>query len=133
MSSASATARGWRNATVVREHDSRGTRWLVALVAGLFVALSPFAFYLLEQIDHVRVRYRIEELRSQQARLLEAERRLETERAALEALPGVEARALRELGLVDVPPDRAVVVPPAQPRPEPGGRRTPDEAREGAR
>lgn len=103
-------AHGWRNITVLREHDHRGTRWLFGVVAGIVVALSPFVFYLLRQIDYVHVRYQIEELRAQNDRLIEAERRLRMEQATLESLPRVEERAERELGLVRPTPERVVVI-----------------------
>jgi cell division protein FtsL len=103
-------AHGWRNLAVLREHDHRGTRWLFAVVAGIVVALSPFVFYLLRQIDYVHVRYQIEDLRGQNNKLIEAERRLRMEQATLESLPRVEERAVRDLGLVRPSPERVVVI-----------------------
>ena len=125
------TAHGWRNIAVLREHDHRGTRWLFAVVAGIVVALSPFVFYLLRQIDYVHVRYQIEELRTQNDHLIEAERRLRMEQATLESLPRVEERAVSELGLVRPSPERVVVIRSIQP----GGKlvRAPDTLRTSAR
>lgn len=110
MQRTEAAAHRWRNVPVVRDHDHRGTAWVFALVAGILIAASPFIVYLLRQNSYVQVRYQIEELRSQHDRLLEAERRLRTERASLESLPRVEIRAQRELGLVRPESDRVVVV-----------------------
>jgi len=101
--------RGWRNLPLVREHDVPKTRRMLAWMGGVLVSLTPFVFYLWQQIDYVHVRYRIEELRAQHARLLEAERRLCMERATLEALPRVEAWAKQE-GLQNSGADAAVVV-----------------------
>lgn len=109
MHGARAMARGWRNLSLVREHDHERTKRLLALLLCVLVALTPLAFYLIQQIEYVHVRYRIEELRAQHDRLTEAERRLRMERAALEALPRVEGLA-REAGLVHPTPDRVVVV-----------------------
>jgi hypothetical protein len=78
-------------------------------------AAVPIAFYVLQQMNYVQVRYKIEELRGQQERLLEAERRLRIERAALEALPVVEQRAAQELNLARPAPERVVVVPATSP------------------
>jgi cell division protein FtsL len=107
--------RRWRNVGVVREHDLRRGRWLWRLLLGLLTAAVPVAFYVLQQVNYVQVRYKIEELRGQQERLLEAERRLRIERAALEALPVVEERAARELDLARPAPERVVVVPATSP------------------
>ncbi len=106
--------RQWRNVTVVRQRDDRRVRRLWGWLIGLVVALTPSAFYLLQQMEYVQVRYRIEELRAERTRLADEERRLRVERATLEALPRVESRAADRLGLVTPPPDRVVVVrPPA--------------------
>ncbi len=124
-------AHGWRNIAVLREHDHRGTRWLFGMVAGIVVALSPFVFYLLRQIDYVQVKYQIEELRTQNDRLVDTERRLRMEQATLESLPRVEERAVRDLGLVRPSPERVVVIRSVPP----GGKlvRAPDTLRPIAR
>ena len=109
-----AAARQWRNVTVVRQRDDRRVRRLWGWLLGLVIALTPGAFYLLQQMEYVQVRYRIEELRAERARLAEEERRLRVERATLEALPRVEHRATDRLGLITPSPDHVVVVrPPA--------------------
>jgi cell division protein FtsL len=73
-------------------------------------AVAPFTIYLLQQMDYVRVRYKIEELRSQHERLVEMEQRLRIERASLETPTRVEVRAVRNLGLVRPSPHHVVVI-----------------------
>jgi cell division protein FtsL len=107
--------RRWRNVGVTREHDARRARWLWSLLLGLLAAAVPVALYVLQGMEYVQVRYKIEELRATEGRLLEAERRLRIERAALEALPAVEERAVQDLGLARPSPDRVVVVPSTSP------------------
>lgn len=109
MQGARAVVRGWRNLSLVREHDRERTKRLLLLLVGVLIALTPLAFYLIQQIEYVHLRYRIEELRAQHDRLTEAERRLRMERAALEALPHVEVLA-HDAGLVPPTPERMVVV-----------------------
>ena len=119
MRNASVAVPRWKDSPVVREHDSRRTQRSVALVAALVISVSPFFFYLVEQIRYLGTRYRIDEVRSQHAKLVEAERRLRTERAQLAALPGIEERAIRELGLVRPTPEEILVL--SSPKPLGGG------------
>jgi cell division protein FtsL len=102
--------RRWRNVTVVREGDPRRLRWVLLLFLGVVAAAAPVAAYLIQQMQYVEARYRIEEQRGRLQRLEETERRLRIERAHLETLPEVEARALDELGLVHPSPRQVVVV-----------------------
>ncbi|MBZ5638414.1 MAG: cell division protein FtsL [Acidobacteriia bacterium] len=108
--SAQAERRHWRNVMVVRERDPRRLRWVMLLLLGVAAAATPVAAYLIQQMQFVETRYRIEELRGRRERLEETERRLRIERATLEALPRVEGRALDELGLVHPTPHQIVVV-----------------------
>jgi len=82
LSSAGGSGHHWRNVPLVRERDVRRARWLWGLLLGIMAAVAPFTIYLLQQMDHVRVRYKIEELRSQHERLVEMEQRLRIERAS---------------------------------------------------
>lgn len=107
--------RRWRNARLVRQRDIRQTRWLSGLLLGIVVALAPFTVYLLQQMEYVRVRYKIEELRTQQNRLVEMEQRLRIDRASLHAPSRVERRAVQDLRLVHPSPHQVVVL-----RPTPG-------------
>jgi hypothetical protein len=102
--------RRWRNAPVQREVDSRRVLAVWKVVLGVAVAVAPFAVYLLQFMSYVQTEYAIGALRSQQARLLEQERRLSIHKAALESLPVVERRAATELGLEHPPASHVLVV-----------------------
>lgn len=106
------SVRRWRNSPLLRDVDSRRERWVWKVAFGVALALTPFAAYLLQTMAYVQTSYAIEELRAQESRLQEADRRLRIEKARLEALPAVEARAARDLGLVHPPPGHMVVVSP---------------------
>ena len=121
--------RRWRNNSVQREVDSRRERWVWKVVLGVALALTPFAVYLLQTMAYVQTSYAIEELRSQESRLQEADRRLRIEKAELQALPVVEARAVHGLGLEHPPPTHTVVVAPGDLlRTPPPGSSTPSSA-----
>jgi cell division protein FtsL len=104
----------WRNAPVVRERDVALTKRLSVVLLWMAVAVAPFTFYLVQQMEYVRVRYKIEELRAQHDRLVEAEQRLRIERAGLTSPARVERSATRKLNLVNPPPTRVVVIPRGQ-------------------
>jgi cell division protein FtsL len=101
----------WKNAPLVREPDVAMTRRFAVMLLWMATAIAPFTFYLVQQMEYVRVRYKIEELRTQHDRLAEAEQRLRIERAGLTSPARVERSAVRDLGLVNPPPTRVVVVP----------------------
>jgi len=104
----------WKDSPVEREPDDRSTRRSLGLVAAVVLTVSPILVYLVTQIRYLEIRYRVDEVRSQHERLVEAERRLRTERAELAALPGIEQRAARELGLVRPTPEEVLVLAPLQ-------------------
>jgi cell division protein FtsL len=110
---AAAPDRRWRNVALSREHDAWRARWMWSLLAACLVAFSPFAVYLLEQMQHVQLRYRVESLRAEDRQLTEAERRLRVQAASLESPRAVEARAQDELGLVHPASNQRVVILPA--------------------
>jgi hypothetical protein len=91
--SAVAADRRWRNVPLARERDVRRHRWMWTLLLTCLVAFSPFAVYLLEQMQHVQLRYRLESLRAESRRLTETERRLRVRAASLEAPRAVDSRA----------------------------------------
>ena len=111
---ASASDRGWRNSAVHREVDNRYARWVIRLVLGAAIALSPSAVYLLRTMSYVETSYAIESLRVREARLIDAERRLTIEKAVMESLPAVEERAGVELGLEHPKAARVIVVSQAE-------------------
>lgn len=108
------TARRWRNTPVHRQVDKHRSRWVWKVVLGAAIALSPLAVYLLQTMAFVQTSYAVEDLRSKEARLSEAERRLRIDKANLESLPNVERRASRELGLEPAPAAHVVVVSPGE-------------------
>lgn len=107
---APSTGRRWRNLHPAREYDVRRGRGLWVLLLGMVAAAAPIIGYLVQQNSYVQVRYRIEELRRRQGELREQERRLRIEKAALEALPRVEAVAGERLGLTRARPEQVVVL-----------------------
>lgn len=119
---ASETARGWRNSPLQREVDGDRARWVGRVVLGVILAAAPIAAYLLQTMAYVETRYALEELRVREEHLLEAERRFRIEKAVHEALPTVETRASRDLGLTRPRPAETVVVAPSElPRRSPPG------------
>lgn len=114
MIPASVSERGWRNNEVHRDPDNRRSLWFFKVVLGVAFALVPFAVYLLQTMSYVETSYAIEELRSQEARLTDAERRYTIEKAFRESLPIVEQRAGVELGLQRPSAARVVVVSAAE-------------------
>ena len=110
---ASASDRGWRNSAVHREVDNRHSVWVFKVVLGVAIALVPLAVYLLQTMSYVETSYAIEDLRSLEAKLIDAERRLTIEKAVMESLPAVEQRAGVELGLEHPKAARVIVVSPS--------------------
>lgn len=91
----------WKNLPPERETDKHRLLVLWASLLGIaFAALAPGTVYLLYRMAHTDARYRIEELRQEQQRLVEEERRLTVERSTLEALDDVDRHAATKLGLV---------------------------------
>ena len=118
--------RRWKNVPLTRERDPRRSRWLVALVLGVAALAAPVIAYLLHQMEYVQVRYKIEEMRGKRDQLEETERRLRIERATIQSLPSVEARAGSELGLVRPGPGQVVVAKTASPGRGAAASRAPD-------
>ncbi len=101
--------RRWHNA-VVPAPDTQRTRRLLGMTVLLAISVLPTAIYVVGQLEYVRTRYRIEELRRQYERLVEMEQRLRVERASLSTPLRIEEVALRELGLVVAEPEHVQVV-----------------------
>jgi cell division protein FtsL len=119
--------RRWRNVPVVREPDRARTRQLLVVLMWMAATVAPFTLYLVQQMEYVRVRYEIEELRVNHDRLLEAEQRLRIERARLTSPARVERHAVTRLGLVNPPPSRVVVLSRIAPGTEGLMARAPDQ------
>jgi len=113
------------NSRIVRQVDPRSRReiwWLILLVAILAGGAGLYAWPALEIR---RAGLRAIELDQEKERLLEENRKLSLEKAALESLQRVETIATRDLGLVAPDPEESVVVEvPAPLRP---GERVADE------
>jgi cell division protein FtsL len=107
------------NSRVVRQPDPRTRReiwWLILLVSVLAGGLGLYAWPALEIR---RAGLASVDLYREKERLLEENRKLKLEKAALENLKRVEAIAVHELGLKAPAPERSVVV--EMPRPLPPG------------
>jgi cell division protein FtsL len=127
---ASEPLRRWRNSSLHREVDADRARWVSRVVLTAVVAALPFAAYLLQTMSYVQTSYALEGLRVREEHLVESERRYRIEKATLEALPSVEARAGHELGLARPQPSEVVVVTSAElARRSPPGPRPPRPAR----
>jgi cell division protein FtsL len=104
------------NSQVVRELDPRSHRelWALALLASLLVGGAVLYAW-----PHLQMRQagRATDAMSQERdRLIEENRKLRLEKAALEDLARIERIAERDLGLVEPPPEHVLVVQSA-PRP----------------
>jgi cell division protein FtsL len=121
---ASEPIRRWRNSSLHREVDTDRARWVTRVVLGAVVAALPFAAYLLQTMSYIQTRYALENVRVREEHLVESERRYRIEKASLEALPKVEERADRELGLARPTPSQVIVVTSGElARPSPPGPR----------
>jgi cell division protein FtsL len=98
------------NSQVVRERDPRSSRdlwWLLTLVMAFSGGLVIYAWphYELRQIAIAK-----QQMQRERERLIEENRKLLLEKAALEDLQRVEAIAVRDLGLITPPADHLIVV-----------------------
>jgi len=92
--------RGWRNQPVVREHDAQFTRWLWRTCLGIVVAFAPAGAYLVCKNACVELKYEVHRLSAEHEQLIEDGRRINAERAALEAPSRIEAWALEQPALI---------------------------------
>ena len=109
--------RRWTNQAVAREVDRDRARWLWGLFAAMLLAAAPFAAYLLEQNECLRLSSEASALREQRESLLEQERRLRMRRAELGSLDRIEIWAIEQHGLLQPSPEQTVVVRRAPPGP----------------
>ena len=111
------THRRWSNRDVAREVDHGGRRWLWGMVLGVVVASTPLAMWQLQQNECLRLSYEAAELRAEQERLGEEERRLRARREKLRSLDSIEKWAAAS-GLVRPSPEQIVVVRDAPSAPD---------------
>ena len=102
--------RRWTNQTIAREVDRDRARWIWGLFVALLLAAAPFAAYMLEQNECLRLSYKASALKQRREELIEQERRLRMRRAARESLAGIESWAVEQQGLVHPSPEQVVVV-----------------------
>jgi cell division protein FtsL len=109
------------NSQVVREVDPRSSRdlWLLLLLAAALV--SSLVLYAWPSLEIRQTTLAREQMSKERERLLEENRKLRLEKAALENLHRVETIARRDLGLVTPAPEKLVVV--EKPKEVPAGAR----------
>jgi cell division protein FtsL len=102
--------RRWVNRAIAREVDHDRARWLWGVFVAMLLAAAPFAAYLLEQNECLRLSYEVSALRQQHDELAEQDRRLRMQRARLESLEKIESWAVQRRGLVHPSPEQVIVV-----------------------
>lgn len=108
--------RRWTNSSVAQEVDRDRARWLWGLFVAMLLGVAPFAAYLLEKNECLRLSYEASSLRQLNDQLIEQERRLRMQRSDLESLPEIEVWAMQRHGLVHPAPQQLVVVRRAPPK-----------------
>jgi len=105
------------NSQVVRQVDPRASReiWFLLLLVALLVA--GLVLYAWPALQIRNTGMTAVQLSRERERLIEENRKLRLEKAALENLRRVEAIARRDLGLVPPAPERSVVVEAPKPPP----------------
>jgi cell division protein FtsL len=98
------------NSRVVREVDPRANRDLWLLLALVAALVGGILLYAWPHLQLRRTGIAAEQASRERDRLVEENRKLRLEKAALENLRRVEAIATRDLGLAVPPADRQVVV-----------------------
>ena len=109
------------NSHVVRKVDPRSSRdlWLLLLLAAALV--GGLVLYAWPSLEIRQTSLAREQMSKERERLLEENRKLRLEKAALENLHRVETIARRDLGLATPAPQKLVVV--ERPREVPAGSR----------
>ena len=117
------------NSGVVREVDPRSSRdlWLLLLLAAALV--GGLVLYAWPSMEIRQTTLAREHMSKERERLLEENRKLRLEKAALENLRRVETIARRDLGLVTPAPDKLIVV--EKPKEVPAGARLAGSAERG--
>ena len=102
--------RRWANQPVAREVDRDRAQWIWGLFLALLLAAAPFAVYMLEQNECLRLSYKASALKQKREQLIETERRLRMQRARRERLATIETWAVERQGLIHPSPEQVIVV-----------------------
>jgi cell division protein FtsL len=97
------------NSQVVRERDPRSSRDLSLLLLLVATFVGGLVLYAWPNLQLHQSGLAAQQMTRERERLVEANRKLRLEKAALEDLRRVEAIATRQLGLITPPPERVVV------------------------
>jgi len=98
------------NSQVVREVDPRSFRDLLSLLVLVAVLVVGLVLYAWPHLELRQTGMATERMNREKERLIEQNRKLRLEKAALENLRRVEAIATRELGMATPAPERVIVV-----------------------
>jgi len=98
------------NSQVIREVDPRSSRELVGLIALGAVLVLGGVLYAWPHLQLRQAGQQAQELSREKERLLEENRKLSLEKAALQNLRRVETIATRDLGLAPPAPEDTIVV-----------------------
>jgi len=98
------------NSQVVREVDPRSFRDLFSLLVLVAVLVAGLVLYAWPHLEIRQTGMATERMHREKERLIEQNRKLRLEKAALENLRRVEAIATRELGMATPAPERVIVV-----------------------
>jgi cell division protein FtsL len=105
------------NSQIVREVDPRSMRQLVLLLCLVAALVGALVLYAWPNLELRQADLSKERLSRQRERLLEENRKLRLERAALENLKRVESIAVKELGMRVPAPENVIVVDEPPPLP----------------
>jgi cell division protein FtsL len=104
------------NSRVVRQVDPRSRREILLLIVLVSVLAAGLGLYAWPALEIRRAGQAGALLDRDKERLVEENRKLRLEKAALENLRRVEEVAVKELGLAPPPPERSVVVEVEKPK-----------------
>ena len=107
------------NSNIVREHDPRSHRDLVVLFLLAVLIVGGLVLYAWPHLQLRHAGIEADQLSKEKDRLLEENRKLRLEKAALEDLQRVQAIASEKLGLESPPPEKVLVIETAAPTPAP--------------
>ena len=107
------------NRRLVRESERVRARELLLVVLLSVTILLPVLAYVWQNVEWIQIGYRIEKLKSQRDRLVEARHRLELETASLESLARIERVSVDQLGLTPPPDDMVVLMDRKRLEPDP--------------